>query len=231
VVWRDFKALLKALAVHPLAETFRRVPRELFANRLPAHRPRLIHLQHAVNAGVAMGADMTDAQRQLTKDLQTPGTDVADSETWRLILTRAAATNPVNDQAKLFLLMPCALVIRDFGTRVACNIYVLFGGLFALVMYQMSFRAYPRGIMLGVTWFYVVAGIAVALSAIVSAERDVVLSYLSGTEPGKIQWDSVFITRTVLPLLFALFTLFAMQFPDAGGMLLRWLRPVQTALP
>jgi len=231
VLWRNFKVLLKSLALHPISSAFKRVPTELFANRLPARRVRLIHLQHALNAGAAMGLDMTGLQRRFEKELADPTTEVGASKTWHRIVAEASKVTPVGEHEQLFVLIPVALVIRDLGARVARGIYLLFGGLFALVMYQMSFRAYPRGIMLGVTWFYVVAGIAVALSAIVSAERDVVLSYLSGTEPGKIQWDSVFITRTVLPLLFALFTLFAMQFPDAGGMVLRWLRPVQTALP
>jgi hypothetical protein len=58
-----------------------------------------------------------------------------------------------------------------------------------------------------------------------------VMSRLSGTSAGKIEWDAAFLQRTVLPLLFALLTLFAVQFPGAGNTLLQWLRPVQTALP
>jgi hypothetical protein len=45
------------------------------------------------------------------------------------------------------------------------------------------------------------------------------------------EWDAAFLQRTVLPILFALLTLFAFQFPGAGNTLLNWLRPMQTALP
>ena len=175
---------------------------------------------------------MNQLQTQLNTDLANADVDIARSGAWRQLLVDVCrVASPVSEASQPFVVLPAALLIRDFGARVVRGLYVVFGGLSALVVYQMSFRAYPRGIMLGVTWFYVVVGIGLALETVISAERNTVLSYLADTEPGKIQWDSVFITRTVLPLLFAVFTLFAMQFPDAGGTLLRWLRPVQTALP
>ena len=232
MLWRDLRALLKGLAVHPLAPAFKRVPTELFSSRLGPRRPRLVHLQHAINAGLGAGKNMNQLQTQLDRDLATPHLDVAQSGAWeQLLLEVSRVTSPIAEPSQPFASLPVALLIRDFGARVVRGIYLVFGGLFALVLYQMSVRAYPRGIMLGVTWFYVVVGIGLALETVITAERNTVLSYLAGTEPGKIQWDSVFITRTVLPLLFALFTLFAMQFPGAGGALLGWLRPMQTAIP
>jgi hypothetical protein len=65
---------------------------------------------------------------------------------------------------------------------------------------------------------------------IVGTERDAVLSRLAGSL-GKIEWDAAFVQRTLIPLVFTLLTLFAVQFPDLGNTLLGWLRPVQTALP
>ena len=85
--------------------------------------------------------------------------------------------------------------------------------------------------MLVVTWMYVAIGVGTALATVISAERDAVLSHLAGTTPGKIEWDSAFIARAIIPLLFAVFTLMATQFPAAGDLFLRWLKPVQTALP
>src|SRR5206468_5319134 len=97
-----------------------------------------------------------------------------------------------------------ALVIRDLTARVVRGMYVVFGTLVALVLFEMSVRAYPRRVMLGLTWVYVFVGVGAALATVISAERDVVLSRLARTTPGKIQWDVAFVTRTIVPLLFAI---------------------------
>src|SRR5207249_1357781 len=55
-LWHGTKTLLKAIAAQPITAAFSAVPRELFSNRLPPRRPRLIHLQHAINAHDAMVA-------------------------------------------------------------------------------------------------------------------------------------------------------------------------------
>jgi hypothetical protein len=133
--------------------------------------------------------------------------------------------------AEVFLAIPVTLMIRELTARVVRSLQVLFASLLLLIVYQMSFQVYPERAMTGVTWAYVLVAIGAALGTVVSAERDVVLSRLSGTPPGRIQWDSAFVSRTLLPLLFALLTLLAMQFPELGNSLIRWLRPIQTALP
>jgi hypothetical protein len=111
------------------------------------------------------------------------------------------------------------------------GVYAIFVALMLLIAYQVSFPAYPRRAMMAVTWAYVLVAVSTAVATVVSIERDSVMSRLSGTSAGKIQWDAAFLQRTVLPLLFALLTLFAVQFPGAGNTLLQWLRPVQTVLP
>ena len=288
-MWRAVKNLLKGLSVHPIVPAFDRVPRELFAKRLPGGRPRLVHLRHAVNAHAAMLAaqaaapaaavataggtafQMGDEARKLVAEItgtlpagtrapdttapsplvamlehelrKSHQTDVARSKTWRALTREAAAVVPQlglhpgsvmpawQPQAETFVAITIGLMVRELAARVVRGMHVIFGAMLALVVYEISLRAYPRGLMLGLTWMYVAAGVVLALATIISAERDIVLSKLAGTTPGKIQWDAVFVTRTLIPLLFAVFTLLATQFPSVGNALLGWLRPVQTAIP
>ena len=332
-LWRATQELLKSLSVHPIVGAFDRVPRELFAKRLPAARPRLIHITHAVNAHASMVARRNSAEssvpradpgslaiatavndharaiRTLTPSLALgpaasrppfktgeelrkvlaeilsvlPGDpppasatvsqvsplepppappqpelsaklegelrrngrkDIADSDTWKAVIGEAASIVPQlrfqpvagsgagwEADGETFVAVTIALMVRELSARVVRSIHVIFGALLALVVYEMSLRAYPRGLMLGLTWMYVAAGVMATLFTLVSAERDVVLSRLAGTTPGKIQWDAVFVTRTLIPVLFAVFTLLAMQFPAVGNLLLGWLKPMQTAIP
>jgi hypothetical protein len=265
-LWRATKALLKGLALHPMADAYREVPRELFANRLPPRGPRLIHLQHAATAQAMFTARPAPAglgiaplpapslQATLNADLAIHGCRIADSATWKELLSdmrvlvpwvplfraRAGGDTPAavagaetawNAAAERYLAIPIALVLREVIARMVRGVYAIFVALMLLVAYQVSFPAYPRRAMMAVTWVYVLVGVATAVATVVSIERDGVMSRLSGTSAGKIQWDAAFLQRTVLPLLFALLTLFAVQFPNAGNTLLQWLRPVQTALP
>ena len=265
-LWRATKALLKGLALHPMADAYKDVPRDLFANRLPPRGPRLIHLQHAATAQAMFTARAAPAglavshmtapslQATLNADLATPRCQVADSATWRELLSdmrvlvpwvplfrarggadAAASAAGVeaawNAAAERYLAIPIALMVRELIARMVRGVYAIFAALMLLIAYQVSFPAYPRRAMMAVTWAYVLAGVSTAVATVVSIERDSVMSRLSGTAAGKIEWDAAFLQRTVLPLLFALLTLFAVQFPGAGNTLLQWLRPVQTALP
>ena len=55
---------------------------------------------------------------------------------------------------------------------------------------------------------------------------------LTTKTPGvRTTWDADFVLKVTVFALIPLFTLFAAQFPDLGGTILRWMEPVQRALP
>lgn len=277
-LWHATKDLLKALSVHPIVEAFGSVPRELFANRWPSRGPRLIHLQHVVNAYAGLkkalpsGADALQAELEnedrehstrldarLAEDLASASPpSMPSSRAWlavgkrmEKILPRLTVfwqthrpTEAVSDQEKdrnenrrwqveagVFLAIPVALMIRELMARVVRGIYIIIGIVVLLAVYSIAIPVYPRRALFAVTWIYVFVAVATAMMTILSAERDVVLSRLAGTAPGRVEWDAAFLRRTILPILIVLLTLFAMQFPEAGSAILRWLRPVQIALP
>jgi hypothetical protein len=265
-LWRATKHLLKGVALHPMVDAYKNVPRDLFANRLPPRGPRLIHLQHAATAqamfasrSAPIGADVAsvqapELQSTLNSDLAMRGCDIAESATWTelvadmrvlvpwvpLFRDRAVSdaspgavdvSQSWNTAAERYLVIPIALMLRELTARIVRGIYAIFVGLALLLAYQMAFPAYPRRAMMAVTWAYMFVGVSTAVATAVSVERDAVMSRLAGTAAGKIEWDAAFLQRTVLPILFALLTLFAVQFPGAGNTLLNWLRPMQTALP
>ena len=265
-LWRATKHLLKGLALHPMVDAYKDVPRDLFANRLPPRGPRLIHLQHAATAqamfasrAAPIGADLSaiqvpGLQATLKTDLAVRGRNIAESATWTELVADMRVLVPWvplfrdrltsdpsrgladtgqswNAAAERYLAIPIALMLRDLTARLVRGVYAIFAGLVLLLAYQVSFPAYPRRAMMAVTWAYVFVGVSTAIAMVVSIERDAVMSRLSGTSAGKIEWDAAFLQRTVLPLIFALLTLFAVQFPGAGNTVLNWLQPMQTALP
>jgi hypothetical protein len=66
---------------------------------------------------------------------------------------------------------------------------------------------------------------------IVQMKRDPVIASLTSVDGHSKTWDAAFVLKLTVFGLLPLLTLFAAQFPDIGAMVLRWLEPVQKALP
>jgi hypothetical protein len=248
-LWRAIRRVLSGLSVHESANGFERVPRDLFMNRLTPRGPALLHLQLAANlqssaAGFWLPAAAVGPVLD-TDFQQRPRPHLASSAAWRALLDDAqalmhrlaanraggAAPSARQSVADVMVLMPIALMLKEMTSRTVRGIYAVVAFVAALLIYQASLPGHDQRAMLAATWMYVAIGSLAVLVTAISAERDVVLSRLAGTTGGKIHWDAAFIARAVLPIILALATLFATQFPDAGAALLRIVRPVQTVLP
>ncbi len=71
----------------------------------------------------------------------------------------------------------------------------------------------------------------VALAVFIQADRDELLSRMTGTDPGRVTWDAAFLTKLLLYVGLPLLTLFVSQFPELTDSLGRWLAPIQPQLP
>lgn len=65
----------------------------------------------------------------------------------------------------------------------------------------------------------------------VRIERDPIVSYLSGTEPHKIEWNPSFVSKVLVYGVIPMLMLFTAYFPEVGGAILRWLTPVAQQQP
>jgi len=57
-------------------------------------------------------------------------------------------------------------------------------------------------------------------------ERNALLSYMSGSEPGKITWDVGFISQMIVYAGLPILALVAAHFPEVGKPLFDWIRPL-----
>jgi hypothetical protein len=64
-----------------------------------------------------------------------------------------------------------------------------------------------------------------------SFSNPVISRLVSATPADRRTWDSALVLKLALFGLIPLLTLFAAQFPDLGAVVLRWVEPVQKALP
>ena len=69
------------------------------------------------------------------------------------------------------------------------------------------------------------------ITTFVQIERDPVIRALASTDSGKINWDWTVWTKVLLYGVLPIATIFAAQFPQLGGTVLDFLRPVQSVIP
>jgi hypothetical protein len=128
--------------------------------------------------------------------------------------------------------MSMALIVRDAIARLGYNILFLTGGALLMFCSHTLFPFQRHRALEAITWSYILLTVAAILTVVVQMKRDEILTRLASTTPGeRTTWDAEFIIKLTVFGLLPLATLFAAQFPDIGGVLLRWLEPVQKALP
>jgi hypothetical protein len=169
------------------------------------------------DAASEMKGDRPDRQ---ASDASTGGTRIVE------------VSEAVGQQGDDFSAMLMALLIRDALARLWPNlVFVISAIVLVFCSYTLfPFRQHAQLQILG--WIYIGFAFAAILTVLVRIKRNGIISRLTSPTPGApMTWDGKFVLKLAVFGLLPLLTLFAMQFPDLGGLLLRWLEPVQKALP
>ena len=135
-------------------------------------------------------------------------------------------------QMEELVTMLMAFVIRDGLARLGHNLVFVIGGVVLVFCSHtlFPFQQHTHLRMLG--WIYIGLTFTAILTVLVQMKRNEIIGRLTSSSPGvRATWDSEFVLKLAVFGLLPLLTLFAAQFPDVGGLLLRWLDPVQKALP
>jgi len=120
-------------------------------------------------------------------------------------------------------------VVRALSRRIAI-IRALIGILtidaFVLLMVTEIYPFQPHSMLSGLSWFLLISVVIASAWALVAMERDAVLSYASGSEPGKVTWDASFVLHLALFVVLPLAALVAAHFPEIGGPIFESLQPL-----
>lgn len=85
-----------------------------------------------------------------------------------------------------------------------------------------SYPFQPRQLLLAFNWTFVLGVVATTFAVFVQMERDTVLSVLSESEPGQVNWSRDFISRLFVYIALPIGGLLTAQFPEATRTLLTW---------
>ncbi len=130
-------------------------------------------------------------------------------------------------RAQTLAVMPVAVVLREVLARVTQTLFLATGGVLLMVGFLASMPVQSRQTLVGIAWLDVFALSVAALTIFVQADRDELLSRLTGTDPGKVTWDAAFFSKLLLYIGIPLLTLFVSQFPELTDSVGRWLQPMQ----
>ena len=133
--------------------------------------------------------------------------------------------------AEEVIAMQTLLVIRELLARLAQLFMFLIVGVLLMVAIAQSFPFQPRQQLLATAWVYVIGAVMLVITTFVQIERDPVISALASTDAGKVNWDWTVWTKVLMYGGLPVATIFAAQFPQLGGTILDWLRPVQSVIP
>jgi hypothetical protein len=133
--------------------------------------------------------------------------------------------------AEEFIALRLLLSVRNVLARLVNGLGVIAAGnLLALASYSF-YPFQPAQLFLAVGWANMIAAAVVIVYVLAQIERNEVLSNVTHTKPGEVNFNSTFVFRLLLFGALPLATMFATQFPSIGGMIVQWLEPVQKALP
>jgi hypothetical protein len=258
-LWKRIQQLLELMARHDYAEAYERVPREMFPTDLFPNAPRLVDLQVIVahwerlvsggGAAAPVLQEIPDAALSLDATFRqemrsAPETRWSASATWAVLLETAslvasrrrtgadAAARELLQREEELPAMLIAFVLRDALARLAHNLLFVIGGVVLVFCSYMFFPFQQHTQLQFLGWIYIGITFTAILTVLVQIKRNEIVASLTATTPGsRSTWDSAFVLKVTVFALLPLFALFAAQFPEIGGLLLRWIEPVQKALP
>ena len=123
--------------------------------------------------------------------------------------------------------MLLALVVREFLARITRGLIFVTLALVFVVSALSSFPVFPLPPLMAFAWMWMILVAVAGVWISVAMERDPILSRLTGTKVNQVTWDLAFVSKVIAYVIVPAATIFATQFPELGGALLRWLTPIQ----
>src|SRR5262245_7924532 len=170
-----------------------------------------------------------------------------DSETWKapgglyersrstvLSLRRAwqseASAADIAKQEDL-VAMAIGLSLREILARLTNAVLFSTIALFLLLASHTLFPFGSRQALLATSWVYIISTIVVSFTMFSAIDRNEVISSITQTKAGQLNWDSTMLSRIVVYGVVPIASLIAAQFPQFSGVLSQWIVPMQRMLP
>jgi hypothetical protein len=126
-------------------------------------------------------------------------------------------------ESNLFVASRVVDFIRQVFPQLRTLAGFAMGGVLAMML-AVSVYPFPRhNTLLWMSWIVLLSAVAICLTVFVQMNRSRIISMLSGTEPGRFNWNSSFIARLLMYAIVPVLALAGAQYPHALGGVFSWL--------
>jgi hypothetical protein len=126
-----------------------------------------------------------------------------------------------------FVAIQCAFVVRDVIARIMSSLFAAMLVLTLVASAHLFYLFQGRASLLTVDVAAITAVAVLSIPVVVAMERDVILSMLRLTTPGRINFNWDFVRQVATYGLLPLIAVIASLFPEVGGSLFSWLEPLR----
>jgi hypothetical protein len=256
LLWRFLEQFLVHLEEAPnnrLLTVYERLPRHWTATGVMTRVPALVDLRPLVErwervdesnrirkVDAIFRRDLEDVRvsswtesqtfRELSNDTARIWANVIDA--WkRGSDARNTTRSPHELAAEEFAAIDLLLSIRDvLGRMTNSLVFTVAGGLLLLASHSL-FVVVPNRLFVTISGLLLMATALVSVQVLSQIQRNGVLSVITQTTAGRLDADATYVVRIVVYFLVPLLSILATQFPEMGGALLEWLRPLEKTLP
>jgi hypothetical protein len=221
-LWRKTNKTLDQLAGHPVLEVLKGMRDTLAAMvglhsyAAAPHREQVLAYQRAqINAlkqTLPTNSSFEKAVRWASK-----------------VLTRRAWLSKKDEWSRSAARLVALEAVRALAGRIAvirALISILTIDALVLLLVTRIYPFQPHSLLSGLSWLLLLAVVLVSAWALVAMERNAVLSYASGSKPGKVTWDASFVLHLVLFVGLPVAALVAAYFPEIGGPVFESMQPL-----
>lgn len=258
--WRSFGAVLKRIANHPLAESFKdvlsfvREDIDAQISRAPNDLSRLVACARAYKQLPDPPCDaQTDlwtcgqlideaTKRALRRRSQGLVAATADSqaELGRLLVEAASKLysvfrdthpeHPFRAPAGQWVATVVTIILNRHVRQFRHLLYTMTGCAVILLLTTLSYPFEPRRAILTCLWALTLTVVFSGLAVFVAMNRDTLLSYVTKSVPGQLDVNAALLTRVVQWVVAPILLLAAAQYPDFANAAFRWVDPMIHAL-
>jgi len=131
--------------------------------------------------------------------------------------------------AEQFLAGRTAVFLHHLFLHLENLLFSVMAGLILMLLAVSSYPFQPSDKLLLFNWVVILATVVLTVVVFVQVNRNSVVSFLSGTDPGKANWNQQFIVRLLLYGVVPVLALLGAQFPEGLKNIVSWFSASQAA--
>lgn len=133
-------------------------------------------------------------------------------------------------QCQAFVSTVVALLVSRYVRQFRYFLYAMTAAIALLLVALSSYPFEPHRLLLSCSWAIVGSVVGAGLWIFIELDRNTVMSHLTGTDPGKLTWNTAFVVRVLAWVALPLLGVAATTYPDIANMLYQLVEPFVRAL-